>query len=386
MAANPEQLRRPVQPGQAAPEARAGWPRRRRGSRPRSMPGRSSPRAISTWPRRCSTRATSTGAETGGAGPGSRKRPDPSIAPLGHYVLADVYSRRAARTKRPARWPGPARWSVADEWLHVGRSFSSAHRRLRRAALHWLPRSWSRSSPGSRLAADRRRRRPGRAADATSSDHRHHRHAARRPARRLRQHHGADAQLRPARRARACGRVDATAHVPITRPSHATLFTARYPAEHGVRDNISLPLAKDVPTLAEALAAQGFATAAFVSSFVLSSPSGLDRGFGHYDDAFDVPQRDEAVTHQHSPAAWRRDPRQARAVAGRAQSRDARQAHRALGAPLRPSRPVRTTGAVCHAVRRPPLRRRGGVDRHAARPAPRQPRGRGSSGTKRWSS
>ncbi|MGD9904980.1 MAG: sulfatase-like hydrolase/transferase [Vicinamibacterales bacterium] len=87
--------------------------------------------------------------------------------------------------------------------------------------------------------------------------------------------------------------VDATTHVPITRPSHATLFTARYPAEHGVRDNISLPLAADIPTLAEALSAQGFATAAFVSTFVLSSPSGLDRGFDVYDDDFEVPQSDE---------------------------------------------------------------------------------------------
>ena len=90
--------------------------------------------------------------------------------------------------------------------------------------------------------------------------------------------------------------VDATTHVPITRPSHATLFTGRYPAEHGVRDNISLPLAKEIPTLAETLSAQGFVTAAFVSTFVLSSPSGLDRGFQHYDDAFQVdPQGDEAV-------------------------------------------------------------------------------------------
>ncbi len=90
--------------------------------------------------------------------------------------------------------------------------------------------------------------------------------------------------------------LDATSHVPITRPSHATLFTGRYPAEHGVRDNISLPLNKDVPTLAETLAAQGFATAAFVSTFVLSSPSGLDRGFQHYDDAFQAnDQGDEAV-------------------------------------------------------------------------------------------
>jgi len=90
--------------------------------------------------------------------------------------------------------------------------------------------------------------------------------------------------------------VDATAHVPITRPSHATLFTGRYPSEHGVRDNISLPLAADVPTLAETLTAQGFDTAAFVSTFVLSSPSGLDRGFAHYDDNFEATsQSDEAV-------------------------------------------------------------------------------------------
>jgi choline-sulfatase len=78
---------------------------------------------------------------------------------------------------------------------------------------------------------------------------------------------------------------DASTHVPITRPAHASLFTGRYPPEHGVRDNISLPLAREVPTLTEALKASGFATAAFVSSFVLDSNSGLSRGFDHYDDA-----------------------------------------------------------------------------------------------------
>lgn len=78
--------------------------------------------------------------------------------------------------------------------------------------------------------------------------------------------------------------LDATTHVPITRPSHTTMFTGRYPADHGVRDNISLPLAGDVPTLAASLKAAGFTTAAFVSSFVLASSSGLDRGFDHYDD------------------------------------------------------------------------------------------------------
>ncbi|MCC6988347.1 MAG: sulfatase-like hydrolase/transferase, partial [Acidobacteria bacterium] len=77
---------------------------------------------------------------------------------------------------------------------------------------------------------------------------------------------------------------EATTHVPITRPAHTTLFTGRYPADHGVRDNISLPLAAAVPTLAQTLKANGFATAAFVSTFVLASSSGLDRGFDHSDD------------------------------------------------------------------------------------------------------
>ena len=86
--------------------------------------------------------------------------------------------------------------------------------------------------------------------------------------------------------------LDATTHVPITRPSHTSLFTARYPADHGVRDNIARPLAADVPTLAELLHGQGFATAAFVSSVVLAKQSGLHRGFDTYDDHFDVDTRD----------------------------------------------------------------------------------------------
>ncbi|MFN7979613.1 MAG: sulfatase-like hydrolase/transferase [Vicinamibacterales bacterium] len=86
--------------------------------------------------------------------------------------------------------------------------------------------------------------------------------------------------------------LDATTHVPITRPSHTSLFTARYPSEHGVRDNIARPLAADVPTLAELLHGQGFATAAFVSSVVLAKQSGLHRGFDSYDDHFDVDTRD----------------------------------------------------------------------------------------------
>ncbi|MFN8059638.1 MAG: sulfatase-like hydrolase/transferase [Vicinamibacterales bacterium] len=87
--------------------------------------------------------------------------------------------------------------------------------------------------------------------------------------------------------------LDATTHVPMTRPSHASILTARYPSEHGVRDNIAAPLADDVPTLAGVLASNGFTTAAFVSSIVLAKQSGLNRGFAHYDDGFEPAEGQE---------------------------------------------------------------------------------------------
>jgi len=70
-----------------------------------------------------------------------------------------------------------------------------------------------------------------------------------------------------------------------TLPSHATLFSSRYPDEHGVGKN-GLTLPADVPLLAERLRAHGYETAAFVSSFVVERRFGLARGFDHYDDDF----------------------------------------------------------------------------------------------------
>jgi arylsulfatase A-like enzyme/Flp pilus assembly protein TadD len=79
----------------------------------------------------------------------------------------------------------------------------------------------------------------------------------------------------------------ATAHVPLTRPSHVTLFTGLLPALTGVRDNISPAVLPQVPLLAETLQKAGFASGAFVSSVVLEpSSSGLDRGFDTYDATF----------------------------------------------------------------------------------------------------
>jgi choline-sulfatase len=81
----------------------------------------------------------------------------------------------------------------------------------------------------------------------------------------------------------------AVVHAPLTRPSHASLFTGLYPAEHGIRDNISPPLAANVPVLATLFEHEKFATAAFVASAVLDRQSGLARGFSVYGDRFDLP-------------------------------------------------------------------------------------------------
>src|SRR5262245_15658559 len=71
---------------------------------------------------------------------------------------------------------------------------------------------------------------------------------------------------------------------PLTRPSHVSLFTGRYPAAHGIRDNISPPLDERVPVLAEAFQHAGVPTAAFVASAVLDRQSGLARGFDLFND------------------------------------------------------------------------------------------------------
>jgi choline-sulfatase len=84
----------------------------------------------------------------------------------------------------------------------------------------------------------------------------------------------------------------ASAHVPLTRPSHISMFTGLYPDEHGIRDNVSPPLAERTPVLADILQQRGFNTSAFVSSIVLSKQSGLGRGFKLYSDQFEIGEDD----------------------------------------------------------------------------------------------
>jgi hypothetical protein len=72
--------------------------------------------------------------------------------------------------------------------------------------------------------------------------------------------------------------------VPLTLPAHSTILTGLGPQHHGVRDNIGYALQTDLPTVAEALSAAGWTTAAFVGGYPLSRAFGLARGFGVYDD------------------------------------------------------------------------------------------------------
>lgn len=75
---------------------------------------------------------------------------------------------------------------------------------------------------------------------------------------------------------------DTFAAVPLTLPSHASLFTGIYPPRLGVRDNAGAPLSNEFTTLAEVMRERGLRTAAFVASAVVAPGRGLDQGFDLY--------------------------------------------------------------------------------------------------------
>jgi arylsulfatase A-like enzyme/Tfp pilus assembly protein PilF len=77
---------------------------------------------------------------------------------------------------------------------------------------------------------------------------------------------------------------NAHSHNVVTLPSHANILSGHYPLTHTVRDNTGFRFPNEHETLATRLKARGFATAAFVSAFVLDARFGLDRGFDVYDD------------------------------------------------------------------------------------------------------
>lgn len=81
---------------------------------------------------------------------------------------------------------------------------------------------------------------------------------------------------------------NAVAHVPLTLPSHVSLFTGLLPFQHGVRDNIGYRLDKSHTTLAAFLRSRGYATGAAVSAVVLARSTGIAEGFDFYDDAIEA--------------------------------------------------------------------------------------------------
>ncbi len=73
--------------------------------------------------------------------------------------------------------------------------------------------------------------------------------------------------------------------MPMTLPAHVTALSGLSPAGHGVRDNGGFRFdAARHPYLPRRLVEAGYATGAFVSSFVLRGNSGLADGFDVYDD------------------------------------------------------------------------------------------------------
>ena len=119
-----------------------------------------------------------------------------------------------------------------------------------------------------------------------------------------------------------------------TLPSHASIMTGRYPAEHRAGGS---PLDNRYTTLAEYLAARGYATAGFVANMqYCSARNGLARGFAVYEDHFgtlgdmavetaygkwlarallhvgyyDLPGRKRAATVNHEFLTWLDTPRQ----------------------------------------------------------------------------
>ena len=84
------------------------------------------------------------------------------------------------------------------------------------------------------------------------------------------------------------------APAPWTGPSHASLFTGVLPHRHGYEEKLGGTVRPDIPLLAETLRAAGYETVGFTANAMVSSLTGLDRGFEEFhavyeNDAGDPP-------------------------------------------------------------------------------------------------
>ncbi len=78
---------------------------------------------------------------------------------------------------------------------------------------------------------------------------------------------------------------NAITHVPLTRPSHASILTGMLPYHHGVWDNASYPLKTESQTLAESFKEAGYNTGAVIATHVLIRSFGFMQGFDYFDDS-----------------------------------------------------------------------------------------------------
>ena len=79
----------------------------------------------------------------------------------------------------------------------------------------------------------------------------------------------------------------AEAQIPLTLPSHTSLFTSTYPFVNHVEEN-GERVPAGVVTLAGVLRSHGYRTAAFIGSDFMDRRYGLDQGFDVYDSPFDT--------------------------------------------------------------------------------------------------
>jgi len=90
--------------------------------------------------------------------------------------------------------------------------------------------------------------------------------------------------------------MNAYSQVPLTLPSHTTIFTGLLPPQSGVRDNLGYALGPSPATIAGLLRSAGYATGAAVSSIVLSHATGVSRGFDFYDDNIEPTRLNQSIS------------------------------------------------------------------------------------------
>jgi choline-sulfatase len=88
---------------------------------------------------------------------------------------------------------------------------------------------------------------------------------------------------------------NAISHVPLTLPSHVSLFTGLLPFQHGVRDNLGFRVSTAHPTLGTILKKSGYSSGGAVSAVVLDHGSGVSQGFDYWEDAIEARDVAQAI-------------------------------------------------------------------------------------------